>query len=195
MEFKDIGKEELKELNLYPIHKINQYRLFEQVGYLSIYVTLPYKNKKFFFPRLDSDGEICYRPQNSEDYKRFKKVEIKPFLEMSREDFEKTCFFGQKTIMKLLWLQKYLKGEVKGKYNPLDYESYKDVLNIEEIYKRDKDIEKLTLQIKQLKEENYLLKQKILYQEKELTSCEKTKQKFIQLKRQTEKLLQGLQEL
>lgn len=169
MDFKDIGTKELKELNLHPIMRFRSYKAKYDIGYYDVYVRKT-DNGCFVrskLPYLFGD-KIVYTPPYRDGWILEKRVEMKNFLDMTESDFE---FFGieGKALNKMLWLQKYLKGEVDGVYTDDDF------IRDKEIVQKDKIIASLRKELQKEKDKNTEMKEEIQSLKKELKDIEKIK--------------------
>lgn len=93
----------------------------------------------------------------------YKKEEMtkEDFLEIQKEDFSCVRDIGYATIDKFLWLQRYLKGEVRGVYkkNKQELIESEKILKLKEQLEKHKKIENsLRVKITNLEVENANLK-------------------------------------
>lgn len=104
----------------------------------------------------------------------------KTFFEITEKDLKKANIkgMGVSGICKVIWLQKYLKGELSGAYNSQTQYSYRE----------NSEINNLKIQIKELKEtcknlrsENGELKKEINYLKKEQSKINSAKNTIIEL--------------
>lgn len=168
MKFEDIGTKELIELNLHPIMHFKRLKQIFNQGY---YIKPSNMNRGNF-------SDIMYASTSNKTREDDEKIQIKTFLEMTSEDFEKLYING-KALFKLLWLQKYLKGEVTGSYDVYQDESYKRLLELSELDRRDKEIHRLKLQLQEEKEKNKDLQCEIIELKKLIKQTERLRKNFL----------------
>ena len=181
MELKDIGTKELKELNLYPISYFKQFQQIVENGYFII----PNNNYRYE-KNVPSLRDIAYSSKYNKDGE---KIKIKNFLELSKEEIE-MIGFGGKSLFKLLWLQKYLRGEVSGCYSVTEDMSFQSFQELVELDKKDKIIHRLNIQLEEEREKNKELKTRINELENEIKKASKLKIKLLKFIKDNQKLLE-----
>ena len=181
MNFKDISNKELRELNLYPINKFKNFKIRCDTGYYDVYRQRDNHERILRYPRYFGSYGLEYVP-HWDDYVFVERIEMKDFLDMCQNDFEFWGFKG-KSLDKMLWLQKYLKGEIDGVYSDSNFN------NNNEIKQRDETIAKLRSKLSIAKDENETLKQKIKELENELSNIHDTKSKLLEFINQIQETL------
>lgn len=173
MNLQDIGTSELRELNLYPIRYFNILKECFERGYFII-PTYPCRGSIISANKYERDGE---------------KIKLNSFLETRKEELEKLGFSG-KSLFKLLWLQKYLSGEVSGCYSTKEDSSFQSFQELAELDKKDKIIHRLNCQLADEKEKNRELQDKINELENEVKKADKLKSKLLKFIEENKKFLE-----
>lgn len=185
MDFQEIGVKELKELNLYPIFKFKEYKECDKYGHYAIRRSTG--NGTF----REGIVEICTPPYTSpsECWDILERIELKPFVDMDKDGFEKFGFKG-KSLLKLLWLQKYLRGEVVGQYEATEDVLLQSMRESEEFSKKEKTIQRLNSQLLEEKAKNKELQQKIRILENKVKEADKLKSKLLKFIEANKKFLE-----
>lgn len=173
MNLQDIGTNELRKLNLYPICHFNILKKCFEQGYFII-PTYPFGGTIIKANKYERDGE---------------KIKLNSFLDTKKEELEKLGFSG-KTLFKLLWLQKYLRGEVVGYYSVEEDSSFRHFQELAELDKKDKIIHRLNCQLAEEKEKNKELQDKINELENEVKKADKLKSKLLKFIEENKKFLE-----
>lgn len=144
MKFEDMETNDFRNLNLLRI--VGKHFIRQAIIYKKAYVYHRYNGTHLHV----ADKEITFK---DDIYVLYCTMEINSFLDMTEDDFRNVFLFGEKTIAKYLWLQKYLKGEVDGQYHSEKDEKLIEFAGQKEIEKRNKQIDTLLKKIEKLSEE------------------------------------------
>lgn len=133
MKFEELTTEDFRRLNLSPLHQ--RRNIVWALKKEKVYIHYDKLYKKYAY------GDAI---QSTNDrYEFCGTIEIKNFLDITEEQFRDIFGIGKTSLPKYLWLQKYLKGEVNGVYQP-DCEIAVQLLESEEISKLKKKIDDLS---------------------------------------------------
>ena len=148
MEIKDIGSKELKALNLYPLKYFYQLKTCLEYGYCEVYVRK--ENRFSIYERRiipeNRHGRVNLDMPDPEYWVLDRKFEIKDFNSMKTEEL--SCIMVSASYLsKIIWLRKYLNGEINGIYSKIEDSTFQDITANKEILKKDETITDLKLKI------------------------------------------------
>ena len=170
MQFENITKKELIELNLYPIQNFKKLQECISFGYFYRYVEKNESTRRSYLCTISPSSKKSFHEQSQ-------KIYIGSFEKLSKEELEDFGFCN-KSLFKVIWLQKYLKGEVQGIYNPQEYLKFDSDKEIANLHKRIRDLE---IKLEEYITENKELKEKISNTEKDKNSLEKSRNKLLKI--------------
>lgn len=183
IDFYDIDSETLKSLGLNTIKGFDDLKLACHLGYREIYQgeLINYFGKRRLAYRPTRVSEKVLTGGLVDGCTLVKRFEIENFCSLTVEMLVEAFGFSGKSLCKLIWLQKYLNGEVDPPYKMEEDEEYINELirqiSTEKIIK----IRKLESKISELNGKNAALKltiKKLEEQQKEVYAEKKKIEKF-----------------
>lgn len=162
LNFIEMTGADFKKLGLSPLHKSCFIKSILKNGIIFVY-----KSKI-------SDKIFCTLKKSEKDeYVFVEQIKINELSDFTEHIFKDILCFSDSSTSRYLWLQKYIKGEVDGKYIKENDENLINLKVKEAVKEKERKIEKLINKISDLnrdlskiKEENRELKEKLKRYEK-----------------------------
>lgn len=183
MGFEDIGTDELRQLGLYPIHNFFTVKAIVSCGYFEKYTFINQytgKNVIVIYPIARSKN-VWKEPRDMENVIGVEKTEIDSFDSITPEQFALMGLKGR-SFLKITWLQKYLRGEVTGTYNPPDTTQTICLISQTELDDARQEINELKEKNLTLRMENKRLREDNKHLNKEIKETKKKEQKIKKIK-------------